>query len=340
MRNTTNEKLVFFFHKHTPFHSIHKITMQRPPPKSESQGNLGATLSVPSTTPSSPLRPAKSIGSFLSGVGAGVGIGGATSPSNNLLHSFKSASQVAVGVGVPSPSFLSSPSPSVSYSGSVAGGGFTSSSVGRGDERAWSTVSSKVYSLFNGEGLKGSSIEELNEIVRAVLSRESSAEYIVDDIRLLLEKGLSSLHEFLWRHSETVSEREFVDRLVRIWVVFYSTLLPSVEAIFLPVSSASIVNIRNLALTSFRDHVLFPHIIVKLESSLGVVESTMHLSRILQMILSLMTFTVSQDGLGVGVGLGSSGHVNINSSHNNNNNVHEMKETLERVYQKLMTKSH
>jgi hypothetical protein len=73
-----------------------------------------------------------------------------------------------------------------------------------------------------------------------------------------------------------VSDEKLMDRLVEQWSFFFGNVLPYFEATFLPlridVRYASIDdkeywNVRNMALQSFRDHVILP-LIKRLEGTL------------------------------------------------------------------------
>ncbi|ORX93589.1 HbrB-domain-containing protein [Basidiobolus meristosporus CBS 931.73] len=124
----------------------------------------------------------------------------------------------------------------------------------------WQTLCVKVLPLFNGEGLKGY-VEDLNELVRGCLNDKALAT-LAEDIEHLLGDGMLTLNVKLIG----VNDEKLVSRLVELWSFFFGTVLPYFESVFLPLQTevkkyqlpTVTVNVRNMALSSFRDHVIIP----------------------------------------------------------------------------------
>ena len=76
---------------------------------------------------------------------------------------------------------------------------------------------------------------------------------------------------------------ELIEKLEDVWILFYTQLLPIVEAIFAPTEFYG--QIRSIALTSFRDHVLLR---TAIEDTVGDVQLS---PRFRQMLLVLQVQT-------------------------------------------------
>lgn len=144
------------------------------------------------------------------------------------------------------------------------------SSITNENSDVWQALCVRVLPLFNGEGVKGA-IEDLNELLRRCLTDPVSPN-LHRDIEALLRDGMFTLNAKLFG----VSDEKLMDRLVEQWSFFFGNVLPYFEATFLPlridVRYASIDdkeywNVRNMALQSFRDHVILP-LIKRLEGTL------------------------------------------------------------------------
>ncbi|CAM0136197.1 unnamed protein product [Umbelopsis sp. WA50703] len=135
------------------------------------------------------------------------------------------------------------------------------SSIVNENNDVWQALCVRVLPLFNGEGVKGT-IEDLNELLRRCLKDPLSFN-LHRDIEALLRDGMFTLNAKLFG----VSDEKLMDRLVEQWSFFFGNVLPYFEAIFLPlrtdvryasIDDMEIWNVRNMALQSFRDHVILP----------------------------------------------------------------------------------
>ncbi|KAH8423714.1 uncharacterized protein LDX57_001470 [Aspergillus melleus] len=148
-------------------------------------------------------------------------------------------------------------------------------------EDAWDFLKAKLLVIFDGEDVR-IAIEDLNKLVmihiqRCVQKRTPTA--IVDDLRELLETGFASLNHTL----NGVPDEKMVPHLVQIWMLVFGTILPFIQAVFLPLDlefkgHGTVMNpreasefwagalngeypgceleVRNLVLIAFRDKVV------------------------------------------------------------------------------------
>lgn len=152
-------------------------------------------------------------------------------------------------------------------------------------EDAWDFLKAKLLVIFDGEDVR-IAIEDLNKLVlihiqRCVQKRTPTA--IIDDLRELLDTGFASLNHNL----SGVPDEKLVPHLVQIWMLTFGTILPFIQAVFLPLDlefkgCGSVMSlreanefwsgtptiglpygppgvaleVRNLVLTAFRDMVI------------------------------------------------------------------------------------
>ncbi|KAL3471828.1 HbrB-like-domain-containing protein [Aspergillus californicus] len=148
-------------------------------------------------------------------------------------------------------------------------------------EDAWDFLKAKLLVIFDGEDVR-IAIEDLNKLVlihiqRCVQRRMPTA--IVDDLRELLEAGFATLNHTL----NGVPDEKLVPHLVQIWMLVFGTILPFIQAVFLPLDlefkgAGSVMSfreatefwslaldgdypgcdleVRNLVLIAFRDMVI------------------------------------------------------------------------------------
>ncbi|KAL3457375.1 hypothetical protein BJX64DRAFT_280632 [Aspergillus heterothallicus] len=148
-------------------------------------------------------------------------------------------------------------------------------------EDAWDFLKAKLLVIFDGEDVR-IAIEDLNKLVlihiqRCVQRRTPTA--IVDDLQELLEAGFATLNHTL----NGVPDEKLVPHLVQIWMLVFGTILPFIQAVFLPLDlefkgCGSVMNsreakefwsvalegeypgceleVRNLVLIAFRDMVI------------------------------------------------------------------------------------
>ncbi|PGH00122.1 hypothetical protein AJ79_08305 [Helicocarpus griseus UAMH5409] len=99
-------------------------------------------------------------------------------------------------------------------------------------EDAWDFLKAKLLVLFEGEEIR-IALEDLNKLVtihiqRCVLKYMPSV--IVEDLRDLLETGFTSLNHSL----DSVADERLVPHLVQMWLFVFGTVLPFIQAVFLP----------------------------------------------------------------------------------------------------------
>lgn len=122
-----------------------------------------------------------------------------------------------------SPSFFSSTGRSASFS-----------AFSPDQDDNWPLICARVLPLFNGEGLR-QPIEDLNRLVSTHLRRlieRHEQSHLVEDLTELFDTGTRSLDNNL----AALPDEKLVSRLSEIWVFYFSTVLPYLEATFLPIT--------------------------------------------------------------------------------------------------------
>ena len=97
---------------------------------------------------------------------------------------------------------------------------------------AWPFLKARLLVIFEGEDLR-LPIEDSNRLVTAHVHRciqRRVPHAIIEDLRDLLETGFSILEHTL----RTVPDERLVRSLVDMWIVVFGTILPYLQAIFLP----------------------------------------------------------------------------------------------------------
>ncbi|KFX99897.1 hypothetical protein V490_01594 [Pseudogymnoascus sp. VKM F-3557] len=159
---------------------------------------------------------------------------------------------------------------------------------------AWPLLKSKIFAVFQGEDLK-LPIEDFNRLVSIHIQRcivKRTPNVIIDDIRDLLATGFLSIDATL----RATSDERLIPRLVEMWLFVFTSVLPNLQSVFLPldlefegcgplmsqtaarefwgalpISSLSnggsnptpvpahyLLSIRRLVLTTYRDVVILP----------------------------------------------------------------------------------
>lgn len=147
-------------------------------------------------------------------------------------------------------------------------------------EDAWDFLKAKLLVIFDGEDVR-IAIEDLNKLVlihiqRCVQKRAPTA--IIADLRELLNTGFASLNQSL----SGIPDEKLVPHLVQIWMLVFGTILPFMQAVFLPLdlefkgcgsvmnlreanefwgtakgdATGSGLDVRNLVLIAFRDTII------------------------------------------------------------------------------------
>ncbi|KAL8728471.1 MAG: hypothetical protein Q9166_005369 [cf. Caloplaca sp. 2 TL-2023] len=100
-------------------------------------------------------------------------------------------------------------------------------------EDAWDFLRAKLLIIFTEGGELRMPVEDLNKLVLVNIQRcvaKRTPNIIIEDLRDLLQTGFASLDHSL----RFVPEHRLVTRLVDMWLSVFGTILPYVQAVFLP----------------------------------------------------------------------------------------------------------
>ncbi|KAK5174958.1 uncharacterized protein LTR77_000094 [Saxophila tyrrhenica] len=103
---------------------------------------------------------------------------------------------------------------------------------GIGPDDAWPLIKARLLNLFSGEEVR-TPIEDFNTLVGVHIRRcvqRKSPVVVVEDLRELLETGFGSLAQTL----RGVADDRLVTKLVEMWIGVYGSILPFLQAVFLP----------------------------------------------------------------------------------------------------------
>ncbi|KAI9664316.1 MAG: hypothetical protein M1831_002249 [Alyxoria varia] len=103
---------------------------------------------------------------------------------------------------------------------------------GMNADDAWPLLKAKLLNIFEGEDLR-TPIEDFNRLVSAHMQRciqRRAPRLIVEDFRELLKTGFTSLDHTL----RGVPDEKVVPHLVEMWAFVFGTVLPFMQAVFLP----------------------------------------------------------------------------------------------------------
>ena len=155
---------------------------------------------------------------------------------------------------------------------------------------AWPFLKAKLLVVFQGEDLR-ISIEDLNRVVTLHIQyciQRRSPNIILEDIRELLNTGFSSLDQALRK----TPEDRVIPALVELWLFTFTSILPYMQAVFLPLDlefagagtiltpekardfwggvletgvqgahvapASAVIDVRRLVLNAYRDIVILP----------------------------------------------------------------------------------
>ncbi|KAI4264953.1 MAG: hypothetical protein L6R38_009744 [Xanthoria sp. 2 TBL-2021] len=153
-------------------------------------------------------------------------------------------------------------------------------------EDAWDFLRAKLLIIFTEGGELRMPVEDLNKLVSVNIQRcvaRRTPNIIIEDLRDLLQTGFASLDHSL----SIVPEHRMVPRLVDVWLLVFGTILPYVQAVFLPLdlefkgrgsimspreaadfwgadpdstnaAFGSEFDVRRIVLLSYRDNVILP----------------------------------------------------------------------------------
>lgn len=97
---------------------------------------------------------------------------------------------------------------------------------------AWPLIKARLLNLFSGEEVR-TPIEDFNTLVGVHIKRcveRKSPVLVVEDLREMLETGFGSLAQTL----RDVPDDRLVTKLVEMWIGVYGSILPFLQAVFLP----------------------------------------------------------------------------------------------------------
>ena len=124
-------------------------------------------------------------------------------------------------------------------------------------EDVWPAICSNVFGLFMGEGLR-TPVEDMNNLVQLYLTSTAAVD-ISGIARAALTELLENGMRMLGYSATNLSDEKAIDRLVEVWSFFYGTILPYLEAVFLPFQLDESVRVdpRRLSIIAFRDVIVF-----------------------------------------------------------------------------------
>jgi hypothetical protein len=99
-------------------------------------------------------------------------------------------------------------------------------------EDVWDFLKAKLLVIFDSEDVR-LAIEDLNKLVLIHIQQcvqKHMPSVIVEDLRDLLETGFASLNHSI----SGVPDEKLVPHLVQIWMLVFGTILPFIQAVFLP----------------------------------------------------------------------------------------------------------
>ena len=126
-------------------------------------------------------------------------------------------------------------------------------------EDVWPAICSIVFGLFMGEGLR-TPVEDMNNLVQLYLTSTAAVD-ISGIARAALTELLENGMQMLGYSATNLSDEKAIDRLVEVWSFFYGTILPYLEAVFLPFQLDESVRVdpRRLSIIAFRDIIVFTY---------------------------------------------------------------------------------
>lgn len=142
------------------------------------------------------------------------------------------ASPGSYGATIFGPSTAGPAVPHPSDYSSLAVLGATFGLPGMGPDDAWPLLKARLLYIFEGEDPRPP-IEDFNALVGVHIRRcmqRQAPHVLIEDLRELLHTGFASLDQTL-RH---VPDERLVPQLVEMWSVVFNTILPFMQAVFLP----------------------------------------------------------------------------------------------------------
>ncbi|KAF2107256.1 HbrB-like-domain-containing protein [Lophiotrema nucula] len=139
----------------------------------------------------------------------------------------------SLGSSTPFSSVGPSPGPGLAYaSEALTNLGSAFGIPGMSPDDAWPLLKARLLQIFEGEDPRPP-VEDFNALVTVHVKRciqKRSPILLLDDLNELLSTGFSSLDQTL-RH---VPDDRLIPHLVEMWLVVFTTILPFLQAVFLP----------------------------------------------------------------------------------------------------------
>ena len=147
-------------------------------------------------------------------------------------------------------------------------------------DEAWDFLKAKILIIFEGEELK-MTVEDLNKLVSVHIQRSvqrKTPSLIIEDLEDLLRTGFLSLDYTL----RGVPDDKLIPTLVEMWLFVFGTILPYIQAVFLPLDlefrgngtimssldatefwgiqgeGGRELDVRQMVLLSYRDNIILP----------------------------------------------------------------------------------
>ncbi|KAJ8325726.1 hypothetical protein BDV3_001031 [Batrachochytrium dendrobatidis] len=174
----------------------------------------------------------------------------------------------------------------------------------------WQNIFDRTLPLFSDQGIRGS-VEEINVLVMKWIKLAPNTQTIQDNLNTLLKTGMTAITSKV----SASSNEALANRLAETWIRFYGTVLPLFQGIFLPIrlsfdlttlnpntNEMEPVDVRKMALTSFRNYVVWPNrsrlhdVLLKRFSSVEhSIMGTDVIARLTQMLLLLNSLLLNDD---------------------------------------------
>ncbi|KAH0563292.1 hypothetical protein GP486_002147, partial [Trichoglossum hirsutum] len=138
-------------------------------------------------------------------------------------------------LGTPAPSSMSTYSSAASIYGGDMGGAAGLQGFGlhgMTPDDAWPFLKAKLLVIFEGEDLR-LPVEDFNRLVNAHIQRcvqQRAPTILLEDLRELLQTGFSSLDQTL----RSSPDDRLVAKLAEMWLFVFGSILPYMQAVFLP----------------------------------------------------------------------------------------------------------
>ncbi len=157
-------------------------------------------------------------------------------PYRERNHSFSTErsdwQSITSGIAPSSSLALSTPGQTSSHTAEMLHLGSSFGIQGLAPDDAWPLLKARVLLIFEGEDPRPP-VEDFNALVTVHIKRciaKRSPIILIEDLNELLQTGFGSLDQTL-RH---VPDDRLIPHLVEMWLVVFATILPFLQAVFLP----------------------------------------------------------------------------------------------------------